>query len=297
LAADFLDRPDLLHEPLAITPETRLLGLMIKHQVAAHKLPLKPEHFRGHELRDVFERLVDMGQRDKVFNMENVRQLAAEGGKFYEAVVWLVDVAAAPDPNNLLMGPRDEIDTLVERIRGRNARELPPPPASSPPTQPEQKPVTTAAPTKELLRPTPELGPATAAPASAKQPRETRISGDAELIEGARSMEWLSKAGKTPGLSRLEAHVLLFIAAHVSGGKRGTGAAFPSVATIAEGVGTDRRNVRRSVDRLVALSLIAVAPAVGVDARTHTKLPFQSTWPPRASAKRKAKQTQNQTHN
>jgi DNA-binding MarR family transcriptional regulator len=259
-AADFLDRPDLVHEPLAITPETRLLGLLIKHQVAAHKLPLKPEHFRGKDLRDVFNELVGFGQKGSWMDMEKVRQYAADGGKYDQLLVWLVDVAAAPDPENLLIEPRDEIATLVERIRGRNVPELPPPPAPSPPTQPEEKPVTTSpASAKELPPP-----PATkTAPPSAKQPRETRISDDAELIEGARSMEWISKAGKTQGLTHLEAHVLLFIAAHISGGKRGTGAAFPSVATIAEGVGADRRNVRRAVDRLVELSLIAVAPGGG----------------------------------
>jgi hypothetical protein len=222
-----------------VTPEDRLIGLIVKHRVPAADVNLRPEHFSDPDLRYTWERWAKLGSAGVAqLDMDAIR---ARPNRWARFTVWLVDTAAAPDPDNAI-DPRDEIATIAEQIRGRNEQ----PPPAQPTPSPEPKPST-----KKKK------------PAPAKPPRQRRISDDAELIEGARSLIWLSHAGRTPGLTHLEAHVLLFIAAHISGGKKGTGAAFPAVATIAEGVGSDRSSVRRAVDRLVELSLFAVDPGGG----------------------------------
>ena len=103
-------------------------------------------------------------------------------------------------------------------------------------------------------------------------------------------MEWFCKVMRARELTHAEAHVLAFIFAHVGGGKGGSGTAWPSLRTIAEGTGSSRRTVQRAVDRFIQLGFAAVTPGGG-RRRSNT---YQMTLP-KGLAGRKGDNTDRQS--
>jgi hypothetical protein len=96
-----------------VTPEAKIVGLMIKYNVAAEKVHLKPENFRDPDLRYLVEFLG--GERRRPINIEKLRRSATAGEEFGRYGVWLVDVAA-----DGVDDPVEAIAILAEQIRKAN---------------------------------------------------------------------------------------------------------------------------------------------------------------------------------
>jgi len=167
--------PALQHDFVGhtVTPEHRLIGLIVKHRVPAGDVNLEPEHFSDPDLRYVWERWVRLGSAGVAqLDMDAIRARRNSWALF---TVWLIDVAAAPDPDDPI-DPIREIATLAAQIR-RRTEEPPPPPVAIdvveilppvPPAAPleivEEAPPSLTRPLIEIEQPPPEH-PAPAAPA------------------------------------------------------------------------------------------------------------------------------------
>ena len=120
--------PALQHDFVGhtVTPEHRLIGLIVKHRVPAADIQLKPEHFHDPDLRYTWKRWERLGSEVDQLDEDAIR---ARTGQWARFAVWLIDEAGAPDQDNPI-DPIREIATLAEQIRG-HTEEPPPPPAAN----------------------------------------------------------------------------------------------------------------------------------------------------------------------
>ena len=118
--------PALQHDFVGhtVTPEHRLIGLIVKHRVPAADIQLKPEHFHDPDLRYTWKRWERLGSEVDQLDEDAIR---ARTGQWARFAVWLIDEAGASDSDNPT-NPETEIAALAEQIRGR---EPPPPPAAT----------------------------------------------------------------------------------------------------------------------------------------------------------------------
>jgi Bifunctional DNA primase/polymerase, N-terminal len=156
----------------AVTPEDRLIGLIIKYRVSAADVPLAKEHLHDFDLQYVWQRWTRLGREVDQLDVEAIRARPDRWARF---TVWLIDEAAAPEQHNPI-DPIREIATLAEQIRGRIEEPpptlaatdvveiLPPVPPSAPLEIVEEGPPSLNRPLIEIEQPPPEH-PAPAAPA------------------------------------------------------------------------------------------------------------------------------------
>jgi hypothetical protein len=115
----------------AVTPEDRLIGLVIKYRVPVADVPLAPAHFRNPDLQYVWKRWVRLGLEVDQLDVDAIRARVDQWAKF---AIWLIDVAAASDPNNPI-DPENEIALLAEQMLSAPptapsiVKEFPPPAA------------------------------------------------------------------------------------------------------------------------------------------------------------------------
>jgi hypothetical protein len=107
----------------AVTPEDRLIGLIIKHRIPAADVRLAPEHFYDPDLQYVWKRWVRLGRE---VDQLDERAIRARTDRWARFAVWLIDEAGASDSDNPT-NPETEIAALAEQIRGRE----PPPPLAA----------------------------------------------------------------------------------------------------------------------------------------------------------------------
>jgi hypothetical protein len=162
----------------AVTPEDRLIGLIIKYRVSAADVPLAKEHLHDFDLQYVWQRWTRLGREVDQLDVEAIRARPDRWARF---AVWLIDVAAASDPNNPI-DPRDEITLLVEQLFSAPppapaiVEELPPlvevtPPECNPPSQTRAAPEASVEVPPESPPPTPgETPPPPASPPPASPP-------------------------------------------------------------------------------------------------------------------------------
>jgi hypothetical protein len=134
--------PALQHDFVGhtVTPEHRLIGLIVKHRVPAADVQLKPKHFHDPDLRYTWKRWERLGSDVDQLD-EGAIRARTESSRWAVFAIWLIEVAAASsDPDNPT-DPKAEIATLAEQIRGREpppaatdvVEILPPVPAAAPP--------------------------------------------------------------------------------------------------------------------------------------------------------------------
>jgi len=143
---------------LTLTPEDRLVGLIIRHRVPAADVPVTPEHFRNADLQYTWKRWERLGSEVDQLDVDAIRA-RIDRSRWAMFAIWLIEVAGAPDPNNPI-DPRDEIEFLTEQIRGRTEE---PPPATD--VVEILPPVPATAPL-DVVEEAPPESPAPAAPTS-----------------------------------------------------------------------------------------------------------------------------------
>jgi len=105
-----------------VTPEDRLVGLIIRHRVPAADVPVAPEHFRNADLQYTWKRWERLGSEVDQLDVDAIR--ARIGHAWSVFTIWLIDIAGAPDPNNPI-DPIREITALAEQIRSRTEQAAP----------------------------------------------------------------------------------------------------------------------------------------------------------------------------
>jgi hypothetical protein len=104
--------------------------------------------------------------------------------------------------------------------------------------------------------------------AAAKPPPRMRI----RVVDASRLLAWLAHAGRLEGLTRIESALLLYMAAHLA--SNGTGSMTMSLEAIAHAIHSEPLPVRRAIDGLVRLDVLAVTPGRGAAPGTfHMALP------------------------
>ena len=146
-----------------VTPEHRLIGLIVKHRVPAADVQLKPEHFYNADLQYTWKRWERLGSEVDQLDVDAIRA-RIDRSRWAMFAIWLIEVAGAPDQDDPI-DPRDEIELLGEQIRGRTEEPpapppatdvveiLPPAPATAPPEIVEE--ITAAPPAVEEASPSP----------------------------------------------------------------------------------------------------------------------------------------------
>ena len=147
--------PALQHDFVGhtVTPEHRLIGLIVKHRVPAADIQLKPEHFHDPDLRYTWKRWERLGSEVDQLEEDAIRARTDQWARF---AVWLIDEAGASDSDNPT-NPETEIAALAKQIRNEEPAAtdvveiLPPVPAAAPPEIVEE--ITPAPPVVEEASP------------------------------------------------------------------------------------------------------------------------------------------------
>jgi hypothetical protein len=103
--------PALQHDFVGhtVTPEHRLIGLIVKHRVPAADIQLKPEHFHDPDLRYTWKRWERLGSEVDQLEEDAIRARTDQWARF---AVWLIDEAGASDSDNPT-NPETEIAALA----------------------------------------------------------------------------------------------------------------------------------------------------------------------------------------
>ena len=116
---------------------------------------------------------------------------------------------------------------------------------------------------------------------AAKPPPRMRIADVSIVVGAGRLLTWLAHAGRREGMTRFESAFLLYMAAHLAG--NGTGSMSLSLEAIAHAIHSEPLPVRRAIDGLVRLGVLAVTPGYGLRrARSIWRCP-ETSRPPGAS--------------